>query len=135
MQKRIRSLCLLAGILLFSGNYLLPLRAETQKPLSRSALRKQVREAHTAEQYRALAEYFRGEQIRFRLKAQKEEQNLFDLRENAAVMPSKYPTPVDSATRLFQYYSWKAEEMGRRATEFDQKAEAVNGNAVTADKK
>jgi hypothetical protein len=137
MHKRSWVVCLVAGVSLFSSDRLLQLHADAQKQkhLSRNELRRQIRDAHTPEQYHALAEYFRAEEIRFRSKAQMEEKELIRLREKTVVLPSKYPTPIDSARQLYQYYALQADEMGHRASEFEERVASRNGTAVTADRK
>lgn len=127
--------CMAAGICLVDNGFCIQVHAEAQKHLSRKELHKQVREAHTTEQYRALAEYFRAEQSRFESMAKMEESELARLRENPAAVPGKYPTRIDSANHFYQYYMLKADEMGRRVAEFEEKIALSNRNTTATDRR
>jgi hypothetical protein len=81
---------------------------------SRSELKRLIRTAHRPEEFNALADYFDGEREQYVQKA-RDEQIELDRRLAAPYVSPKYPTPVDSARALLQYYEAEAEEYGRRA--------------------
>jgi hypothetical protein len=65
---------------------------------SRSELHRMMRDASTADQYKALAVWFRQEETTFRMKAEAED--IEYLRYKSRTVGSKYPTPADSARAL-----------------------------------
>lgn len=97
---------------------------------SHSELKRLMRTAHTPEEFNALADYFDGKRQQFARKALDEKNELDYLLTRPYLVP-KYPSPVDSARRLLQYYGMKAEECGRRADSFRLQAKPVEKTAAT----
>ena len=91
-----------------------------------------TREAHTPEQYQALASYFRTQEKLFNEKALVEKQE-WDRRSTITVGPAaKYPKPADSARNLYQYYSAKADEMATRAADYEHRAQDTASRPAAA---
>ena len=94
----------------------------TARTLSQNELKKQLADAHTSEQYRGLATYFSQQADSFRSKA-REEKTEWDRRKSTTVsIAAKYPTPADSARNLYDYYTYKADEMAARSRHFESMA-------------
>lgn len=91
--------------------------------MSRSELRRQIDAAHSPEEYRALALYFRQQEGRFRSKAAEEKAEWDRRKQGMTSVTSKYPTPADSARNLYDYYVYKATEMSAKAAEYEKKIE------------
>ena len=85
-----------------------------------------MREAHTADQYKDLAAWFRKEEAKFRSKAEAEERDyvLYKDRFPAA----KYPTPAESARALSDYYLYKANKMAAIADRYDKQLSRTDLN-------
>jgi hypothetical protein len=91
-----------------------------------------TREAHTSEQYQALASYFRSQEKLFNEKAIVEKQE-WDRRSTITVgLAAKYPKPADSARNLYQYYSAKADEMATRAADYEHRAQDTASRGTAA---
>jgi hypothetical protein len=105
---------------------LLPFSAPCQSVSSshanyrRSEVKQMIRTAHTSEEFDKLASFFEGKEKEFRGKAEEEKKEL-DRRLEVSYAGSKYPTPVDSARELLQYYKIKANEFGLRANSYRSK--------------
>jgi hypothetical protein len=95
--------------------------AATRGSISREQLKKQIAEAHTPEQYGRLATYFRNKEKAFDVKAA-EEKTEWERRKQATILLStKYPSSIDSAHNLYDYYSNRASEMGRLASDYERR--------------
>jgi hypothetical protein len=81
-----------------------------------------AREAHTPEQYGALAGYYASRQRSYELKAADEKQEWARRSQNIMLTAAKYPRPVDSARNLYEYYSYEAAESGKLAAKYGQLA-------------
>ncbi|MGC2162653.1 MAG: hypothetical protein WA634_12135 [Silvibacterium sp.] len=93
-----------------------------QPHYSHRQLQQLIRDAHTPEQYRALAAWFRSQEKAFNDKAAVEKQE-WDRRKAMTASPAlKYPTPADSAHNLYDYYLAKAHDMALRASDYEQRA-------------
>ena len=84
---------------------------------TRAEIQKMVHDAHTSEQYRELAEYYRFRQQSFELRARAEKhewvRRTFDVS-----TPGKYPTPEDSSKNRYEYFMYEAEKMGLLAARY-----------------
>lgn len=97
------------------------LKAFAQNQMSARDLLRREKEAHTSGEYRSLSEYFRREEVRYRGEADKEQQEIKSLQRSTAIWPSKYPTRMDAAMHLYQFYSLKAEQMKDLAMKYESK--------------
>jgi hypothetical protein len=78
-----------------------------------------MRTAHTTSQYRALAGYFRAQEQQFEQKASSEKQEMDRRSANVTSIAAKYPRPVDSSRNRYEYFTYKAQEMGQKATHYE----------------
>jgi hypothetical protein len=78
-----------------------------------------MRTAHTAGQYGALAGYFRAQEQQFEQKASSEKQEMDRRSANVTSISEKYPRPVDSSKNRYEYFTYKAQEMGQKAAHYD----------------
>ena len=89
---------------------------------SHSKLIQLIRDAHTPAQYQAIATYFDSQGTNFRSKAAAAQAE-WERRQAAGAGPGrKFPASADSARNLYEYYTAKAEEMARRAADYEQRA-------------
>jgi hypothetical protein len=87
---------------------------------SRGEIRKMMREAHPADQYRAIADHFRDRQDAFELSAQKEHAEWKqEARGMTFMMVPKYPRPVDASRNWYRYLTARAVEMGQKASYYE----------------
>jgi hypothetical protein len=88
---------------------------------TRAEIQKMVRDAHTSEQYRELAEYYRYRQQNFELRARAEKhewvRRTFDVSS-----PGKYPSPEDSSKNRYEYFTYQAAKMGLLAARYSMLA-------------
>jgi hypothetical protein len=88
---------------------------------TRAEIQKMARDAHTAEQYRELAEYYRYRQQSFELRARAEKhewvRRTFDVS-----APGKYPSPEDSSKNRYEYFMYEATKMSLLATRYSMLA-------------
>lgn len=122
MHRRMWKLCCSGVILtILAQSSSLSSYAEDRKRIGMRQLHKQMREAHTPEQLHAVAQYLRQEQTWYQVKAEAERREIVSLRDRSKSMPSKYPTPLESANHLYEFYNFKAEEFGQMASEYEEK--------------
>jgi hypothetical protein len=74
-----------------------------------------VREAHTPEQYAALATYYETQKSSYAKQAAEEKEVWIRRSQNIVSIAAKYPRPVDSAHDLYEYYDLMANESGQMA--------------------
>lgn len=129
MRIRVFTACLAVPALLLACGAASS-RADVAGQFSEKELHRLVREAHTTEQYRQLAEYCREQATRFHSLAVQEQHEILRLEQSSLVFPHKYPSALDSAEHLYQYYSLKAGEMGQFAAEFEEKLSPKGTNAI-----
>jgi len=91
-----------------------------KKDYSRPELRQLVREAHTPEQYRVLADYYAHQHDSFRQEAAEEKQEWERRSMNVSGPAAKPPRPVDSAKNLYEYYVWEADHASSLASQYRQ---------------
>jgi hypothetical protein len=92
------------------------------KHVSSKDLKQEATQAQTADQLHALAETYRREESMFKTDAQRENEELARRIAQTGGRTLKYPSPVDSARYLSQYYTAKADEMGSKASLFEAQA-------------
>lgn len=95
----------------------------TSASYSKTEIKQMAREAHTAVQYRVLAEYFNAEQIKFEQRAQSEKQEWERRSQTTSSLAAKYPRPVDSSKNRFDYFQYEADRMNQQATRYRTLAE------------
>lgn len=84
-----------------------------------SELRKMSQEAHTEQQYRVLASYYRSQQQAFAQQAQAEKVE-WDRRSQNVIGPAaKYPRPVDSSKNRYEYFTYEADQMSQQAAHYE----------------
>ena len=88
---------------------------------SHAELKQFIRDAHTPEQYRALAAYFRSQQNIFANEATIEKQE-WERRQAITTGPTIKMASADSARNLYQYYAYKADEMAARALTYERRS-------------
>jgi|SRR5271154_5845335 len=94
----------------------------TARLYSRAELKQLIAIAHTPEQYKALASYYRQQERSFRAR-QAEEKLIWEQRaQNTTSTAQKYPRPVDSAHYLYDYYAYEADRSAQQATHYEQLA-------------
>jgi hypothetical protein len=90
-----------------------------------SQIMKMAREAHTAEQYTVLADYYAVRQRIFKRKAA-QEMHLWALRsEMNNPLRGKWPRPVDSARNLYEYYEYQIAQSAGSFAKYDRLADAA----------
>jgi hypothetical protein len=92
---------------------------------SRTDVRRLTKEAHTPEQYQALAGYFRDQQQQFQQQANSEKLEWDRRSQNTIGVASKYPKPADSARNLYQYYAYEADQKGKLAARYEDLAQSA----------
>lgn len=97
---------------------------KTTQPTS-AQLKQMTRDAHTPEQYTALAQSYSQVQKSYLDMAADEKQEWDRRSQNIMSIAAKYPRPVDSAKYLYQYYTYKAWEAGALAAKYSQLAAPV----------
>jgi hypothetical protein len=95
--------------------------AESQSgtELSRADLQTMIRSAHSAQQYQALATYFRGRQQALEKQAQAEKAEWDRRSQVTASVAQKYPRPVDSSRNRYEYFTNQANQMGQQAAHYE----------------
>jgi len=85
---------------------------------TQAQLKQLVRQAHTPEQYKALAAGYESQQKDFLQQADEEKQEWARRSQNVVASAAKYPRPVDSARYLYEYYMYKASEAGKLSAKY-----------------
>lgn len=120
-MKLILKTAFLAAALAASVNLALAAPADLPQ-YSKAEVNQMVRGAHTAEQYHALAGYFRAQQQKFEREAKSEKQEWERRSQNTTGLAQKYPRPVDSSKNRFEYFSYQADHMSQQASRFEELA-------------
>jgi hypothetical protein len=97
---------------------------KTSQP-SGSELKQMTRDAHTPEQYAALAQTYSQLQKAYNDKAFEEKLEWDRRSQITSSLYAKYPKPADSARNLYEYYAYKAAEAGSLAAKYGQLAAPV----------
>jgi hypothetical protein len=97
--------------------------SQEQPHYSHSELKQMIRDAHTPQQYQALALYFRSQQQVYNSKADAAKAE-WDRRKAATASPAlKNPGNAESAHNLYDYYVAKANDMAALAASFEQRSQ------------
>jgi parvulin-like peptidyl-prolyl isomerase len=83
-------------------------------------LRKMVQEAHTEQQFKELASYFRSRQQAYEQQAQTEKLEWEHRSENVTSVAAKYPRPVDSSKNRYEYFTYEAGQMSEQAAHYER---------------
>jgi hypothetical protein len=86
---------------------------------SRADLKKMVHDAHTPEQYRVLASYYRMRQQQFADQAHDEIVWSARRSMNVSLPAAKYPTPLDSSKNRYEYFNYEAQRMSQQAAHYE----------------
>jgi|SRR5450631_476415 hypothetical protein len=89
----------------------------------KTEIKQMLRGARSAQDYRALAEYFSTQQKKFEQKALVEKQEWERRSQNVMGPAAKYPRPVDSSRNRFEYFSYEAYQMNQQAVKYQALAE------------
>jgi hypothetical protein len=89
---------------------------------SHSELKKMIGEAHTSEQYKALATYYRSQQKAYKLKAADEMDLWVRRNEIMGSLYEKYPRPSDSSRNRYEYFTYESHQMNAQASHFEDLA-------------
>jgi hypothetical protein len=85
-------------------------------------LKQLVVNAHSPEQYEALASYYGGQRDSYLQQAAKANKEWVQLSQNVTSHPSKYPTPADWARNYYEYYMSKASKAGTLEAKYSHMA-------------
>ena len=99
---------------------------------TKAELHKLVREAHSSEQYRALAKNFRAQQIKCQQQAQEEKAEVERRSLNVTGAAAKYPRPVDSSRNRYEYFTDEAGQMESQASRYENSLRAHSRHALIA---
>ncbi len=111
MTRNLFTTSILALALVGVGNALgAASSAETGDHYSQAQLKELTRNAHSPEQYKALAHYYGERQRDYRQLAAEEKAEWERRSHNVMGVQAKYPRPADSARNLYEYYAAKATE-------------------------
>jgi hypothetical protein len=119
MISRRQIACLFTFLILTAGVALA--EAPARSNYTHAEIQKMIRDAHTPEQYRELAEYYRWRQLNYELEAHGEKhewiRRTFDV-----TVPAKYPTPGDSSRNRYEYFTYESSKMGALAARYSMLA-------------
>lgn len=116
--------CVVA-LLSLSASGMQPAKAsDSDAPKYTSAqVRHMRREAHTREQFSALADYYAIRERMFERKAIEEMHLWADRSEKPNPLYEKWPRPVDSARNLHDYYQYEASQAAAMKAKYDRLAD------------
>ena len=123
MRTRIQIACTLIAFALTSG--IARAASANGTDYNRSELKKMVRDAHTPEQYRVLASYYRMRQQQFANQAHDEIVWFARRSMNVSLPAAKYPTPLDSSRNRYEYFNYEAQRMSRLAAHYENLSASV----------
>lgn len=89
---------------------------------SAAQLKQMIREAHTPDQYTAIARYYDVRHSEFSRKAADEKVEWERRSQNTSGPAAKYPRPVDVARNLYEYYEHEANDAAFQADKYYQLA-------------
>ena len=96
----------------------------TAPQYSKTELKQMIEDAHSAQQYQALAAYYRQRQQDFEQKAQAEKVEWDRRSQITTGIAEKYPRPVDSSRNRYEYFNYEAQQMDQQAAHY----ESLSGN-------
>jgi hypothetical protein len=103
---------------------------EVSQHLTASQAKALAKQAHTPEQFGALAGYCGQMQSTYLQKAADEKKEWERRSQITTGLSQKYPRPVDSARNLYEYFMAKASEMENLKAKYSQMAESGPSGAV-----
>jgi hypothetical protein len=86
--------------------------SETGAHYTKAQLNQLALNAHTPEQYTALASYFGTQRAYYLQKAEERRKEWLQLSQNVTSAAAKYPRPADSVRNYYEFYMHKADEAG-----------------------
>lgn len=116
MRKMQKVIACAAGILIASVAYA---GQPTSQSYSHAELKKMIGEAHTAEQYKTLAIYFRSQAMSYKQKAADEKREWWRRIEVNAALYQKFPQPTESSRNRSEYFAYEARQLNAQASHFD----------------
>ncbi|HTB96916.1 MAG TPA: hypothetical protein VK716_07890 [Terracidiphilus sp.] len=123
-MKLIRATTIVAALSIASITLGYADESASQK-FSKEELHKLVREAHSVDQYRQLASYFRARQIKLQQQAQAERAEWQRRSQDISSVSMKYPRPVDSSRNRYEYFMYEAGQMDQEASHYENLASAT----------
>ena len=119
-------------VVLLVGSAVMPLCPAYASPMTGSPdavpvqtdMAQQMKQAHSASDYRALAVRFHEQEQVYKTRAAEEKAEWARRQQITVSIAEKYPRPVDSAHYLYDYYSQKADQMSKTAAEYEARAAA-----------
>jgi len=98
--------------------------AQAQAPatakLGHAQLKHMIHTAHTAEQYRELADYYSSREEDYKQQAQIEKLDWDRLSRHVPEFSfAKYPRPVDASRDHYYYLRYRAQQMSQQAARYD----------------
>jgi len=128
-MTRLTSITVIAALMLTGALGVQAASGETGDSHYTHAQLKQIqRDAHTPEQYSALATYYTAQQKSYLEQAAPEKQEWIRRSQFTSSIEAKYPRPVDSARNLYEYYTAKAAEAGAAADKYNRLMAASSSN-------
>jgi hypothetical protein len=97
--------------------------AESSPNLSRGELKNMMRTAHTADQYASLASYFKWREEEYQQRASGELVEWDRRSQFVGGIEEKFPRPVDSSRNRYEYFTFEAGQMSRKAAFYENLAE------------
>ena len=88
----------------------------------REQVKQMEREAHTREDYSALANSYSALKKAYLQQAEEERQEWVRRSANTTSLSQKYPRPADSAKYLYEYYTMQADAMGKNSERYSRLA-------------
>jgi hypothetical protein len=113
-----------SAVLPLCSAYASPMTGSPDAVMVQTDLSQQMKQAHSASDYRALAVHFSEQEQVYRTKAAEEKAEWERRQQITVSIAEKYPQPVDSARYLYDYYSQKADRMSKTAAEYEARAAA-----------
>jgi hypothetical protein len=98
---------------------------ESGQHYTAAQLKRMIREAHSPDQYRALARYYEARQSEYSQKAAEQMEEWERRSHNVTGPAAKYPRPVDEARNLYEYYAHEADDSAFQADKFTRFAEGA----------
>jgi hypothetical protein len=123
VKRNLLAACVLSFALANAGSAQAMTAPQEQVALcARAHLKQLVREAHTPEQYNALADCYEKLQKDYLEQAAEEKQEWERRSQNVTASAAKYPRPVDSARNLYEYDLSMASQAGKLSLKYSQLA-------------
>ncbi len=119
MNIQVRIAIALAAVALM-GSYAC---AETSPNLNRADLKRMIQSAHTADQYASLASYYKWRESELEQQARGELVEWDRRSQFVGGIEEKYPRPVDSSRNRYEYFTYEAGQMSRKAAYYQDLAE------------